>query len=985
MLFKFSLQRHTMRASGCFLIVCVSMFLIIAQPVASIGDVNNDGVVNTADLLIIIGDLGKTSGFNPNSDVKADGVINLYDLVVIGQNWGTTTPSSPTILFQSDWSTATGTADAALRDTSKAVPWPNVIANNKLTVIPSTGYGFPTTNILRVRHTAGAQGSAEVYGTNIWAQPAIGESVAFRLYLRNEIADSEGDKSANLNSHHPVESNFGNLSWEWLLTSRADGTFPIRFNTPNGGSGHWVLSQWPEDYLNKFQTYRLEWKFNRTAVNKYSLDIRIYNQSGALIYDKNSIYSGSSANPLATAGLDENLTDANMLGWVVGTNGGGWTFISDQYTYYGGAAVCLNDWCGPYVSSDTTAPTLSNGTPSGSLAAGTTNATLSVTTNEAATCKFSTTAGTSYAAMSNAFTTTGNTTHNVTITGLTNGQTYNRYVKCQDAAGNNNTADYTITFNVLSAVSGQFESICPGGSNPRSDIVFCVNFENYSSASCVTGKEAACLTANNAGTSNTLGWAVKAGDAAIGNGAFESKLPPGSDGSGYAIAGIPGLTNASLRYYVKFKNGYMQSSYGTGDHSPGLQGICGTVFPDFKYATGGAFFQYESSSCAGLAGANYGLPNNVLNNFTFQNNRWYLIEIQANMNTITTGTGGHDGNGIFRAYIDGYKVAEYTDMNFRGTTSNQWTAVFTGRDIYQNGAPSWNATKLYDGIAISNTGAYIGPSVNENPRGTPDPLSPYMNIMAYNGMNLRRNAPGCGAFPSLIPGSMTGLQNGDYAAGNGSFSFSTTIVHGAYPDRCSNPVERSLKLDLGVSDAQAAIRMSQSFTPRNNYVTHGWVYLPSTNTYDGLLTLSGYAEQGWWNNCRGAGLGCTVDDFQYLGIGVEGGQWALIDRHSSNFNSLPPVVILAKNGTVTLDTWHEYELVLKSTNTASVAIDGTWIMVDKPIQPWPFLTADSKNNFYGIDSYNGTRPFAAYFDDIDIGSASYWSCVGWDSSSCPFP
>jgi hypothetical protein len=50
--------------------------------------------------------------------------------------------------------------------------------------------------------------------------------------------------------------------------------------------------------------------------------------------------------------------------------------------------------------------------------------------------------------MTNTFTTTGGTSHSRLITGLTNGQTYNYYVRCNDTAGNFNTNDYAISFSV---------------------------------------------------------------------------------------------------------------------------------------------------------------------------------------------------------------------------------------------------------------------------------------------------------------------------------------------------------------------------------------------------------------------------------------------------------------------------------------------------------------------------------------------------------
>src|ERR1043166_2622788 len=104
---------------------------------------------------------------------------------------------------------------------------------------------------------------------------------------------------------------------------------------------------------------------------------------------------------------------------------------------------------------DTTPPVLSNGQPSGTLASGTTQTTLSVTTNENATCRYATVAGTEYASMANTFTTTGGTSHSTTVTGLTNGGSYNYYVRCRDAANNANTSDFIISFSVAQPSASQ--------------------------------------------------------------------------------------------------------------------------------------------------------------------------------------------------------------------------------------------------------------------------------------------------------------------------------------------------------------------------------------------------------------------------------------------------------------------------------------------------------------------------------------------------
>ena len=97
---------------------------------------------------------------------------------------------------------------------------------------------------------------------------------------------------------------------------------------------------------------------------------------------------------------------------------------------------------------DTVAPVVSGGLPTGTLAAGTTSASLQVTTNESATCRYATTAGTAYAQMATTFATTGATAHSHPVTGLANGQSYTFYVRCQDPAGNATTADTVVSFAV---------------------------------------------------------------------------------------------------------------------------------------------------------------------------------------------------------------------------------------------------------------------------------------------------------------------------------------------------------------------------------------------------------------------------------------------------------------------------------------------------------------------------------------------------------
>jgi chitodextrinase len=114
---------------------------------------------------------------------------------------------------------------------------------------------------------------------------------------------------------------------------------------------------------------------------------------------------------------------------------------SDMNTPLGGTVV------------DVTPPVIANGSPAGVLPSGTTGTTLSVSTDESATCRYATVAGTSYGSMTSTFASTGGTAHAQPITGLTNGASRQYYVRCSDALGNANAADYSIAFSVGGGVS----------------------------------------------------------------------------------------------------------------------------------------------------------------------------------------------------------------------------------------------------------------------------------------------------------------------------------------------------------------------------------------------------------------------------------------------------------------------------------------------------------------------------------------------------
>lgn len=136
---------------------------------------------------------------------------------------------------------------------------------------------------------------------------------------------------------------------------------------------------------------------------------------------------------------------------IATVNAGRFADASIAYLYVCDSAASCNSTGTSIViaagGGDATPPVVSDCTPSGQLS-NRTSTTMACTTDESATCKWSSTAGVAYASMANTFSTTGATSHSTTLTGLSGGASYSRYVRCSDAAGNANTSDTSLGFSV---------------------------------------------------------------------------------------------------------------------------------------------------------------------------------------------------------------------------------------------------------------------------------------------------------------------------------------------------------------------------------------------------------------------------------------------------------------------------------------------------------------------------------------------------------
>ncbi len=93
-----------------------------------------------------------------------------------------------------------------------------------------------------------------------------------------------------------------------------------------------------------------------------------------------------------------------------------------------------------------------NGSPTGTVAENTKSVSLSLDTDEWAYCRYATSAGLSYASMTAELSSAPSFHHSTVISGLSNGQTYKFYIRCNDIHDNMNQDDYLIAFSVKAPV-----------------------------------------------------------------------------------------------------------------------------------------------------------------------------------------------------------------------------------------------------------------------------------------------------------------------------------------------------------------------------------------------------------------------------------------------------------------------------------------------------------------------------------------------------
>ena len=260
-------------------------------------------------------------------------------------------PAEATLAFASDWGTGTGSGDAALRDTGKALPWASVSGGNlNVAVVASTGLDFPTTNVLSVQtQWNGTGSSSKIIRRTGFGVPAVGESRFYRWYIRITVPDG-----ISMGSPHPIQDGFdaGTSNWQFETRAGTTGTWTpsLQFNAnvfPNDG---WRAL----NALNRGQTYRFELRVTRTDTTTFTASMRVYNSAGVQVLGDSDFKNQSGLGSSSLADVPTvNFVDASYLdGFTMGTNGAFQGSTSGdhplQFCYQGAAAISNEAWCGPY-------------------------------------------------------------------------------------------------------------------------------------------------------------------------------------------------------------------------------------------------------------------------------------------------------------------------------------------------------------------------------------------------------------------------------------------------------------------------------------------------------------------------------------------------------------------------------------------------------------------------------------------------------------
>lgn len=199
-----------------------------------------------------------------------------------------------TPVFFSDWRTvALGRDNSLVDDGGK---WDVILGNDRGEIILAPD-GFPTAHALSVQYRNG--GFVAVRATDL-PVPEVGETRNYRWYYRHDQPDWPTD-----NTQHPIQDGNaqGDISWSFNTDTLSDTTWRSYFGVQvNGGENPFELARWYSPTLTTGAVYRYELQVHRTGESTFQLHARMYDPSGALLYDDGDFTNAHASGAMSLAG-----------------------------------------------------------------------------------------------------------------------------------------------------------------------------------------------------------------------------------------------------------------------------------------------------------------------------------------------------------------------------------------------------------------------------------------------------------------------------------------------------------------------------------------------------------------------------------------------------------------------------------------------------------------------------------------------------------
>jgi hypothetical protein len=197
--------------------------------------------------------------------------------------------------------------------------------------ISASGLGFPSGVNFVAQNVYAPEGSQLYKTENLWPLPAIGQTVFFRMYLRQSLPNN-----ANTGNDHGFQSNAGDIKWHWNIAAGDTNSFDLICGK-HSGSVFTTVCDAPKN-----AALRLEWAFKRTATSTGQCIFRCYNAAGTLL--------GTATQTGITT-----ISTANFREALWGLSGQGTSSYSGGSVYWGAIAVRVgadDEWVGAYPHAD---------------------------------------------------------------------------------------------------------------------------------------------------------------------------------------------------------------------------------------------------------------------------------------------------------------------------------------------------------------------------------------------------------------------------------------------------------------------------------------------------------------------------------------------------------------------------------------------------------------------------------------------------------